>query len=495
MNQTKEFIELVKSTKPEIPLRNNYNHKEYYELLYNYYGLTFNQSSFGDKEIKDAIIKKIKMFLLQRKEPYIFHNDLKNIQKQIIIEHIAYGKDFEPYYSILFFIRDLCRDVRLLKSIDMKEDWSEIIKTVKEYFVLNRHEYKNDEELKLFENRSLAIGSTMKYFKEKYGLIINSEDGVILLNESILDEIYREIERMIKTIGGLNVISCILFISKNKYNMEQHRFHFTRNFSDMQNIEPDLPIGYLINIALKHIRINIELSQTDIVNHMNELFELAKRYCSLYDVQSYNQWEDIIIAHENLPYKLHEFVLYDTIFNINQFNPYHIREFLKEIFSDIDERKIGINISQYIDFISNILENQKDTFTPCIINKREFYRRNISLLTTTIDKLFNIFSFNYYEVNKQYKFPSQYSECNAPFRPLINIAQDKFVLLNPSICSFGAYEALLDHIRSKISDIDDKIGLQMEHYVKKLLSNHNIIYSCGKYKDKSAECDIISVCL
>jgi hypothetical protein len=370
MNNTDIFIELADSVKPEIPLSDNKLDNEYYSKLLSYYGISNYSIISGIKDIEDIIKTKIKVLLEEKDNEYILYKDLMNIKKQIIWQHIVFSKKIEPYYNILFFIWDIFRDIRKIKPLIYDTDWKKIIKLVKEFFEISNLSYGNSELFYHIENRAVATGTAIKYFIEKHEIPIHFNDGHIDLSEDIETIIYKKVESIIKYIGGINVISCLLFVNHKKYNKEQHRFHFVRNLSDMKNIKPDLPVGYLINISLKYLRSNIKIVHESIDKKMEELFELTRNYCALYDIQSYNVWEDIIIPHENLPYKLHELVLYDTMFNINQFNPCNIRNFLKYLFSFVDSQMTGFDINCYIDFVSDIIEGCRDTFKPYILRKK-----------------------------------------------------------------------------------------------------------------------------
>jgi hypothetical protein len=77
------------------------------------------------------------------------------------------------------------------------------------------------------------------------------------------------------------------------------------------------------------------------------------------------------------------------------------------------------------------------------------------------------------------------------FRPFVNIGSDKLFLINSSICAMSVYEALSYRIRDNVSNFEEKMGDQFEKYVKYLLSQKNISFQAGKYKNGGGECDII----
>jgi hypothetical protein len=489
MNNTDLFIEITNSVVSEIPISRNKFDKEYFKSLYNYYDASINQTFYGTDEIKKIIKDKIQVLLEESNTEFIIHKNLKEIKKQIIWKHIVFSNELEPYFSILSFIWDMFRDIHKITPLNCTTEWKSIIKLIKEYHDLEGWSSENHEFLYSLENRTTAIGNALKYFNEKYGLKINFNDGYIDLTEEIEAAIYEKIECIIKYVGGINIISCILLINQNNYNAEQHRFHFIRNLSDLKRKEPDIPIGYLINICLKYLRNSIEISHEEINKNIIELFELTKNYCALYDVQSYSPLEDIFISHEDLPYKLHEFALYDTIFTISQFNPYKLRDFLKFMFADL--KITSLNINYYIDFISDIIESCRDPFKPYILHKKIIYKKYTKLLTTTIDRILDIFSYNYFDINTKYKFPSDYNECNAMLKPLVNIGSDKYFLLNSSMCAMNAYEALMIRLREQVDDLDSRIGCQFEEYIKKLFTQKNISFHSAKYKNGNGQCDIV----
>ena len=491
MSNTSLFIELTDSVKPDIPLCRGKTNEEYCKELCNYYNISTNTFNLESIKIDETIKGKIKNLLKKNCADFLSYIDLKNILKQIIWEHIVFSNDLEPYFGILSFLWDISRGIYYMLPLTCRYEWETILKLIKEYYVYKNWTSENQPYKYKIESRAIAIGTVLKYFLDKYKIKINFEDGHISLAKECEIIIYKEIESIVKYIGGINIISCLLFINKKKYNTNQHRFLFVRNISDNDNIGPDLPIGYLINISLKYLKNNIEIQYEKIDESMKKLFKLAKNYCALYDTQSYNQWEDLIIPHETLPRKLHELSLYDTLFTINQFNPYSIRNFLRFIFSFHKLKFIGFDINCYIDFVSDIIEKCADIFQPCILKKKEFYKKYNRLLPSTIDMIFDTFSYDYYKINSNYKYPDEYMECNAMLKPFVNIGSGKYLLINSSICAMNAYEALASRLRDTVKNLDDRIGEQFEAYVKYLFNQKGILFHSAKYKNGSGQCDVI----
>jgi len=55
----------------------------------------------------------------------------------------------------------------------------------------------------------------------------------------------------------------------------------------------------------------------------------------------------------------------------------------------------------------------------------------------------------------------------------------------------NVYEALSDKLRASVKNFDEKIGSQFEEYIKYLLSQKNISFQSGKYKNGNGQCDVI----
>jgi hypothetical protein len=491
ISNTELFIELVNSVNLEIPFSNNKFNDEKYKRLYDNFGIFFNPNSFGDKQIEEEIKGKIKCLLETKNDSFILQKDLYSILRQLIWEQIVYHKDLEPYLNILSFLWDISRSIYRMISLSFSTEWKIIIKLIKEYYDFKKGKQENILNVYKHDNRSNATGEALKYFYEKHGIEIKFSDGEIDLTKEQETEIYAKIENIIKNIGGLNAINYLLFISQRKYNTQQHRFHFYRSLSFRDNSEPDIPMGYIINISLKYLKNSIEFTYENTEETMRTLFILMKNFCALYDVQTYNPLEDLHISREYLPQKLHELILYDSLFTVNQFNPCHLREFLKFIFSSINPQIVNFSIKDYIDYISDIIEKCKDTFKPYILRKKDFYNRYKNLLTLTIDKIFDTFSFNYYTINNKYKTPYDYNECNSTFRPLVNIGSGKFVLINSSICAMNSYEALMDRLRNNVDNLDKIVGQRFEEYIKYSFDQRNISFKSGNYKNRQGQCDII----
>jgi len=493
MDSYNHFKSIMNEVSPCIPYESGQPIKNYIYALYEYYNIE-RRDGYDTNEIEDAIRKKIRTLLCEESNKYdlIPKTELVNMRSQVIFEYIVNDDIKEPYFGLLSFLLDSFRDIRLIIPLNLTEKWKEIFRLAKEYFVFKGWDKKEHiYDIKL-QQREYALGETIKFFKKKYGIIIQFENGAPRLDTDIVNNIYNIIEKMIIKIGALNVIFSLFYNCSKKYNKELHRFLFTRNFDGYYNKNPDMPVGFIFNTCVKHIKKDDKrIISNDYMNDIPELIELIKRYCSLFDFQSYNQWEDINIPYENLPEKMQEFALYDSVFNIDQFNPLNMRKLLNYLFSHLDSKKTRYNINQYINVICDIIEYSPDLLRPLIINKNALYKKYKLLLTGRIDEILNFFSHKQSDINNNYCSPFDYKYCDFPNKPLIKIDKNNFLLLNSAISSMAVYESIMSDLRKKIKSIESDTGRILEEAVKHFFVDNNINVISGKYKNSNDDCDVI----
>ena len=183
MSNTELFIELVNSVKSEMPNSKGKNKDEYYKELYNYYGIVFNPSAFGTKDVYDAIKKKINELLVTNDTDFINFQDLKNIKRQIIWEYTVLSKNMEPYFGVLSFLWDISRGIYRIIPLSYKNEWKSIIKLIKEYFLLKNWMADSHIYQYKLEDRANETGSALKYFLKSHDIKIDFIDGSILLTD------------------------------------------------------------------------------------------------------------------------------------------------------------------------------------------------------------------------------------------------------------------------------------------------------------------------
>lgn len=113
-----------------------------------------------------------------------------------------------------------------------------------------------------------------------------------------------------------------------------------------------------------------------------------------------------------------------------------------------------------------------------------------------IKKALDIFSHAEKEINKNYLLPHEITKVNYIFKPLIKIGKS-FVLINRSWCAPAFYESIAQKLRELLGAdyINDKIGINLELFLRQELCRKNVDIRYGKYKSNQMEgqCDLIAV--
>jgi hypothetical protein len=495
MNIENEYRKIVDTVQPGIPISDRNQDIDDFKIVYSYYLMPIT-NRFSREEIEKHIINEISKIISNKNFELVNISELRKLQDQIILQNIINDIPLEPYYSIIYtFLGNLNRTPKVI-SFKYIDDWKKIIKLLKEFLIIYSYfqEYKNEYyELLPQHNRIIVVGESAKYFKLK-GYEIKVTEGDVSLNPEDYKNIAIDIENSIKSIGGLNVITSIFKSNEHIYDKELFRFNFIRKLGGFDKKEADIPVGYLLNISVKHLF--PELAITNIENVYNEILEKSRKFCSLYNVQYYSQFENMFINPEFLPIYLHEIILFDSLFTFFQFRPDDLNNFLEKIFSwvDLDEfkSKIGWDLNDGIKIISYIIVKYKNKLIPASVFKDDIYKHFKQHISYTIDLILNAFSHDYLEVNNKYLLPHDTQFIDFQFKPLIKISNHEYILINSSICSMSCYETIISLIRDNIDkNVDDIIGSYTEIFLREELKKKNIIYNYGEYVNNIYESDLI----
>ena len=509
MLSEQKFKDLVDTTDSSISF--NDNDIEDFEFLYNHYSISYT-TSLSRSEIINHLNDRIKRYLVPGESKAIY---LYRLRDQVIIRFILDDQPLEPYLSILNRILQVINinDQILPLESESEEEWRRAIRNVKDYYAICGESNGLDiEYLKRLFLRQFSVGSSAKVLRD-YGYKLEVKDGKICIEESEQEKIARSIECDIKLIGGLEIARRLFSVVKELYyDPEQERYHLVRRLEPLNNTntKPEIPIGYLLNLCVKHLEKSTILSPNSQEN-WERMVELATSFTSVLDVQPYNYFQLEFKTLDNLPEFLQEIAVYDSIFCLNQLRPSDVPRILRGLFSLInvdDINKIQVQLGwipeQAILVAEAILNIDVDKLSPILFTKEQIKDQLPDLDTTVIEKILDIYCHSHNQANLEYKIPTDFRDKKYTFfkKPLLKLDRGEYVLMDRSWCSPAFYEALV----SKLNDIKiphnihNKMGDYLERFVKEQLQTLKIKYSYGDYSVDSrkyqtskeqGECDII----
>ncbi|MEG5061015.1 hypothetical protein QUB60_24750 [Microcoleus sp. A2-C5] len=507
MLSEQKFKDLVDTTDSSISF--NDNDIEDLEFLYNHYRIPYTTSSSQDEMI-NHLSDRIQRYLVPGESKAIY---LYRLRDQVIIRYILDDQPLEPYLSILNRILEVINinDQILPLESESEEEWRRAIRNVKDYYAICGESNGLDiEYLKRLFLRQFSVASSAKVLRN-YGYKLEVKDGKICIEESEQEKIARAIECDIQLIGGLEIARRLFSLIQNFYDPEQERYHLVRRFEAYNNnTQPEIPIGYLLNLSVKYLEKSPILSPNPKQN-WERMVELAKSFTSVFDVQPYNYFQLYFKTLDNLSEFLQEIAVYDSIFCLNQQRPSDVPRILRGLFSLInvdDINKIQVQLGwipeQAILVAEAILNIDVDRLSPIIFTKEQVKDKLPDLDTTVIETILDIYCHSHNQANSEYKIPTDFRDKKNTFflKPLLKLDRGEYVLMDRSWCSPAFYEALVD-ILNKINipdKIHNKIGDYLEIFVKQQLQTLKIKYRYGDYSvdsrkyqtsRKQGECDII----
>ena len=511
MLSEQKFKDLVDTTDSSISFNDN-DIEEDLEFLYNHYSIS-STTSLSRSEIINHLSDRIKRSLVPGESKAIY---LYRLRHQVIIRFILDDQPLEPYLSILNRILEVINinDQILPLESESEEEWRRAIRNVKDYYAICGESNGLDiEYLKRLFLRQFSVASSAKVLRN-YGYKLEVKDGKICIEESEQEKIARSIECDIKLIGALEIARRLFSVTKELYyDPQQERYHLVRRLKpyNNENTQPEKPIGYLLNLCVKHLEKSLILSPNPKEN-WERMVELATSFTSVLDVQPYNSFELYFKTLDNLSEFLQEIAVYDSIFCLNQLRPSDVPRILRGLFSLInvdDINKIQVQLGwipeQAILVAEAILNIDVDKLSPIIFTKEQVKDKLPDLDTTVIENILDIYCHSHNQANSEYKIPTDFRDEKYTFfkKPLLKLDRGEYVLMDRSWCSPAFYEALVYKLNEiKIPhNIHYKMGDYLERFVKEQLQTLKIKYSYGHYSVDSrskykksrekGECDII----
>lgn len=410
--------------------------------------------------------------------------DLESILSELIYRHILEGHNL-TIIKALKCLRDALNVIKNKKWTSKREKWEQAIIYADLY-----NDAKNtfDDKIEDYARQCNVAKSAIELVK--MGVIIKEINGNgIFFEHNSLAKIIRKLDKKIEKFGGINLISCIFKLLSKNYSNRLERYFFCREVDSLGNTKIQIPYGFLLNLALKHI--NSAQNNYNKEKIFNEIIEDSKIIISAYcDVQPYSQWEFIYPSEDLISY-CKELVLWDSIFSIEQCKPSLAIEMIEYLIGDISE-------SEFYD----TLKIPKIAFF--FILKQIFRCNNnhrpISLKTDDFKKLpYGCYAKDILEIlshkgsiNKAYLLPNEYTKLSYYSKPFVRM-NDGYLIPNSSWAASTIFEALVSIFRNKIENLDEMLGKKIEDYLKKKFTEKGITFISGEIisKTEQGECDII----
>jgi len=364
-------------------------------------------------------------------------------------------------------------------------------------YIVNSHKHSDFA----VENEFKPLISAVKHFVLNSSIDYEIKNGTLILDINANTRIHDCIERSVKKIGGRRLLEIIFKVMLEPiYNSELDRYLINRNKPSMgyeQNATP-IPYQYLIQLALKHLKINgnAVLAQSPIINIEQLFLDLLKNsraYVDLLQIYNPSVMSDTMINLEDIPKYISDNMLFETLCIPSQYSP----RFVVMVIENLYLSKIA-NSNGYPDFYKSkylpcLIEETLDC-EPCSIITVDFLHRRTNAKKVLIKEFLLHFSQKENEVNRE--FNGFLGNTNTKDYPLIQLSEEDFFLASPHFSGYAFAERIYKNIKSGYNgNYDRDLGNTLEELIKRLLDNKKFSYKCGTYAvgndAEQAECDLV----
>lgn len=462
--------------------------------LYEYVGLDAS-SSLTMSEVSNALYEKIRgAFASGHAEVW---RVCRSLRTDLIREHVLQGANLEPYIDVLDHLADAIRVDGDLRS-PIEGDWANAIRAAYDHTHIRNWGDKNRERT---YSREFKVAKAARVLRDA-GFPVILESGKLTLDEAAERGLVSTIEDIISTMGGINVARRIFKEISPLYDSDQQRYHVVRRVSMTDEIAPQMPWGYLLQLAVKHAQGRKPYSNTD--SQWVRLCGLVQAFAAIIDVQPYSPtFYSSFDAIELLPF-LQEMAVYDVLFCIPQIRPRDVVKLARGMLGwlALDEpTSAGWSIEQALVVIDYLINVSCSVRGPVFVDEIDIRRACSVVPRETVEKILNeVLSHPIFGANRNFSHPTDAPTPDTPksghdffLRPLLRSSGRGYIILDCSVCAPAYLEALLSALRLEMKGLDDKVGLAVERFLKAEMASHGVAVAGGDYDSagEHGECDLV----
>jgi hypothetical protein len=468
--------------------------------LYLFVGLSVESGAFSRHAVSQELYRKIAATFVSGHKA-VFQR-CRELRRELICGHVLDNESLHPYFSILDNIEDAVRNIgQPLEEI--KGDWCKAIRYAYDNVKLN--DWSASDQRERVYTRTYEVARAAKRLREGGYPIIRNGDRISLARDAD-DRLIAAVEELVAGIGGINVARRIFRQITPLYDPRSERYHLVKMPDRMGAGVPQIPFGYLFQLAAKYFDGRSRVGNSDA--NWDRLVRLATDYAAMIDVQVYNPYNwGYMDAKSLLPY-LHEIAVYDTMFRIPQIRGNDVAKIIRGVLPEIDFDKKhgqGWTINEALLVVSAVLDLSFSFRGPVCFRARDIMRRCQGLNETVVTMILNeVLSHRTGEINQRFSRPSDAPIRSIPGmehtghdffrRPLIRGSDDMFFVLDRSACAPAFVEALFTPLRTVHTNFDGAVvGPGIEQFLRAQFAYRGVETVAGQYiaDRRTRECDIV----
>ena len=451
--------------------------------LYTYVGLA-QGNAYSSYAASDALYERIRGAVTSGGPGIVKHLDRLN--RQLLQEWKLDGAALMPYIEVIGRLRDAIQSGKL-PGEDAAIDWPRAVAAARDHIELTGF-WGIVEALDRRFSRELAVATAAKVLRDR-GYPLHRQLDQITLAEEADARFGVDFQKRIASIGGLNIARRMFKELARAYSAKQERYHLGARPSMSGGGQPQMPWGWLLQLAVKHVRGAKPFKDTD--QAWRELLGLMTAYAALSDVQPY--YPPIFAGGDAMAMVrfLQQTALYDSMFRIPQLRPSDVDRLARGMLSFLNFDEVtegGWTLNQALMVIGHLLGSTEAIRGPAIFRLRDLYKALPEVPKPVIQTLVHsVLSHPQAGANQRYTWPTDAPVKGDPKsgitffdRPLL-LAGDGYLLVDRSVCSAPCIEALLSALRRPKNELDGKVGIATERFLEALFGDHGMDVHAGDY--------------
>lgn len=464
--------------------------------LYTYAGLPI-KNNLSRQLVTDAIYKKIRdTFTSGRGTAFRQCCDWLD---ELIQDHVINDAHIDPFYSVLSHLRDALRS-EIQPGEVILGNWADAIHHACDSVEL--HDWTLAGEIRERSHaRTFEVARSAKRLQDA-GYQISRSGNRLYFDATVEDKVARQLETLVMKMGGMNVARRIFQKISSLYDAEQERYHVVPRPQTTGGGHAQIPFGYLLQLAIKHISGNKPYNNTDEI--WNIMCSLATDYAAMFDVQPYypnimSLPQDMLIRH------LQELALYDTLFRLPQLRATDFSNIASGLLRDVAGSRTygkGWTFDEALAVCNAVLSFSVGHRGPVLIKNRLIKKACAHIDSHTVQSIIDdVLTHPASGANQNFTKPSdaptdesRSSGHNFFTRPLLRHNSSCVILLDRSVSAPAFLEALMSPLRAaNPSQFDSALGRKIEEFLCNELIARHIPTLSGNYQttDGEGECDVI----
>ena len=422
----------------------------------------------------------------------------RDMQKEMIFSHVVDGKPLEPYFSVIYALREAARN-RVDDSGNTSGDWVTAVHLAVDHARLDPPEVAGMHARGY--QREFVVAQAAKRLQAD-GYTLQRDGANVSLDEMSEAKLVERLERLVARMGGIEVAAQIFATIAPLYDAEQERYQLVLHTSSTGDAQPAIPFGYLLQLAAKQVSQLVDPSGAS----WQRLIRLSTDYAALLDVQSYTpSIYRQMDAKSLLPF-LQETALSDTLFRLPQVRGSDVARILAAVLKDLDhERRYGKGwtINEVLLITRALLEHTKDMRGPVILEMKTIIDLSSVEAGLVGIVLEEVLCHPELGPNRGFAKPTDAPRSDLPrdergghdlnFRPLLMLSGGRYLMLDRALSSLAFVEALLGALRPYHGKLDEMLGTPIERFVEAELNSRGIPAFRGDYvvDGEAGECDLV----